>query len=281
MKDEGVRVDFRRRFRLFFIVVAIVALLILAKVAVHLLHFEFLVLDTLFSSVVAGAIFIIGFLLTGILPDYKEAERIPSDIRAALEAIHDDISMFALSTPALDIVRLRTTLVNIVAALERGLGREGAHSHLENAIAEADKLTPIFAQLERLGMSPNFVVRLRGEHDKLRKCLYRISYIQKIEFVPSVHVLIQTLVCAVLFLLLFLRTDGSCGTAIIFGFVSYMFVYALHLINVFEQPYRQGDHSADDVSLFLLRDFVTKLEREQASGEAPVPAPVSMMTAKR
>jgi hypothetical protein len=257
-------VDFRRRFRLFFYVTAIVAFLILVKMATHAFHFEVLTLDTLLSSVVASAIFLIGFLLTGLLPDYKEAEKMPAEIRAALESIHDDVVSFAEAAPGVDLKRLQSMLSDIVAALFDGLGAEGAHSHLENAIAQTDKLAPYFTQLERLGMPPNFIVRLRGEQAGLRKCLYRIYYIQKMEFVPSVHVLIQTLVCAVLLLLLLLKTDGSIGTAIVFGFISYMFVYALHLITVFEQPFRQGDHSADDVSLFLLGDFVEKLARERA-----------------
>ncbi len=260
--------DFRRRFRLFFNVTAIVAFLILVKVAVHALHFEMLTLDTLLSSVVASAIFLIGFLLTGLLPDYKEAERLPAEIRAALEAIHDDVVSFAQIAPNVDVKQLQDVLSSIVSALFDGLGRNGAHSHLENAIAQTDRLAPYFTQLDRLGMPPNYIVRLRSEQASLRKSLYRIYYIQKMEFVPSIHVLIQTLVCAVLLLLLVLKTDGSIGPAIVFGFISYMFVYALHLITVFEQPFRQGDHSADDVSLFLLADFVEKLDRQRAISES-------------
>jgi hypothetical protein len=262
-------VNFRRRFRLFFYVTAIVAFLILVKVAVHAFHFEMLVLDTLLSSVVASAIFLIGFLLTGLLPDYKEAERLPAEIRASLEAIYDDVVSFAQVAPNVEVRHLQGVLSEIVAALFDGLGPDGAHSHLENAIAQADRLSPYFAQLERLGMPPNYIVRLRSEQSGLRKCLYRIHYIQKMEFVPSIHVLIQTLVCAVLLLLLLLKTDGSIGTAIVFGFISYMFVYALHLITVFEKPFRQGEHSADDVSLFLLGDFAEKLSRYRAIPDEP------------
>ena len=65
-----------------------------------------------------------------------------------------------------------------------------------------------------------------------------------------------------LFLLLCLTTGGSWGTSLIFGFVSYFFVFAFPLIAVFKQPFRQGEHSVDKVSLYLLRDFVVKLSRE-------------------
>lgn len=257
--------NFGRRFRLFLNVMLMVAALIAVKFAIHALKLEFLTLDTLFSSIVASTIFIIGFLLTSTLPDFKEAERLPAEIRVALEAIHDDVLSFARQEPRTDVGRLRVMLLDIVAAIERGLGHAGHHSHLEDAVAHADALAPFFAELEALGMVNNFVVRIRGELDSLRRSLFRISYIQKIEFVPSAHVLIQSLVCAVLFLLLCLKTDGSWGTSLIFGFVSYLFVFAIHLITVFKQPFRQGEHSVDKVNLYLLRDFATKLNHEQQS----------------
>jgi hypothetical protein len=44
-------------------------------------------------------------------------------------------------------------------------------------------------------------------------------------------------------------------------FVSYMFVYALNLIEHLDQPFRTGERTVGDVSIFLLRDFVEKLGR--------------------
>jgi len=87
----------------------------------------------------------------------------------------------------------------------------------------------------------------------------------KMQFLPSVHVLIQTLVVATIFLLLFLQTEGSTGSAFVFGFVSYMVIYALNLINVLEQPFRKQEHSVDDVSFFLLREFVEKIDHAEAA----------------
>ncbi len=79
-------------------VIVTVAVLIVAKYLVHTFQVEFLTLGALFSSVVAGAIFIVGSLLTSTLPDYKEAERLPAEIRVALEAIHGGVEVFR--TPA-------------------------------------------------------------------------------------------------------------------------------------------------------------------------------------
>src|SRR4029077_19986673 len=105
----------------FFNVIAVVIVLTLLKTAIHALHLEFLMLNFLFPSIIAGVIFIIGFLLSSILADYKESERLPADIRVALEAIHDDVRFFAEKAPEIDIGKLRSILVSIVTSLQEAL----------------------------------------------------------------------------------------------------------------------------------------------------------------
>jgi len=200
--SNAKRITIRKRFRLFFSVIAVVIALTLLKAAIHTFDFEPLTLNLLFPSIVAGAIFIIGFLLSSILSDYKESERMPAEIRMALEAIHDDLFYFTQKTPGIDVDRLRSILSAIVVALEEGLGAKGGHSDLSAAIARIDELSPIFAQTDVLGAAAPFLVRLRSEQDILRRSVYRMSHIQKLQFVPSVHVLVQTLVLATLLLLL-------------------------------------------------------------------------------
>ena len=81
------------------------------------------------------------------------------------------------------------------------------------------------------------------------------------QLVPSVHVLVQTLVLASLFILLFVQSDSLLEPALIFGFVGYLFIYALFLIENLEQPFRKGRGSVDDVGLFVLRELVAKISR--------------------
>jgi hypothetical protein len=60
--------------------------------------------------------------------------------------------------------------------------------------------------------------------------------------------------------ILFLEGVGMVEQLIISGFVGYMFVYALYLIEELEQPFRKGKGSMDDVSLFLLREAAQKID---------------------
>jgi hypothetical protein len=254
---------------MFFSVIAVVMVLSAVKYAIHLYGLEFLTLNALFSSAIAAAVFIIGFLLSSVLSDYKEAERIPSDLRVALEAIRDDATSFAESNPAFSARATLTVLRGIVTALRESLDHSNGDRDLRPVIAKVAELRSCFVAMERAGMPPNYVVRLRAEQNVLRRALFRIYHIEKIKFVPSVHVLVQTLVVAVILLLLLLETEGSPASALIFGAISYMFIYALHLIDTLEHPYRKGTQSLDDVSLFLLNEFESELGCELAASAPP------------
>ena len=193
-----------KRFHVFLRVLPVVVVLVLLKLGLHALGWEFVPLDSLVPSLIGGAIFLIGFLLSQVLADYKESEHMPGEIRVALEAIHDDVVDFAAWTPGVDLAHLRGVLVDVVEAFQTSLGLKGHHADLSAVIARVDALSPFFRELEQLKMSERYVVRLRGAQDTLRKCMFRISYVQRMQFLPSVHVLVQSLVAASLVVLLFL-----------------------------------------------------------------------------
>lgn len=257
--SSSPEMSLRKRFGLFFTVGTVVLLLSALKAAVHWIGLEFITLNTLLTSGIAGAIFVLGFLLSSVLSDYKEAERIPTEIRVALEAIHGDIATFAAANQKVDLAACRGILTNIVHLLRQGLDHAQGHRGLRPALEAVDGLNNIFGELERLEYPANYIVRLRTAQDSLRRSILRIYHIQRIQFVPSVHVLVQTLAASIILLLLFLKTEGSPESALMFGFICYLFVYALYLIKVLEQPFLKGHSTFDDVSLFLLTEFAEKL----------------------
>ena len=251
-----------KRLHLFLRVLPIVGLFALAKVAFHVLGLEFMPVDGLVTSLIAGSIFLIGFLLVQVLGDYREAERIPADIRTALEAILDDVKVVARREPKVDLAVFRAALADIVEAFDEGLGVKARHCDLDPAIARVDALSELFGQLQDLDTSERFLVSLKGEQDKLRRAIFRVAHIQKMEFVPSVHVLVQTIVIASLFVLLFLKTQDAWESLLILVFVGYLFVYSLMLIGHLDQPFREGEGSVDDISLFQLKEFLAKIRAE-------------------
>ena len=125
--DVAPQMRLAKKFRVFFVVAAVVMLLSILKAAVHWFGLEFLTLNTLLTSGIAGAIFILGFLLSSVLSDYKEAERIPTEICVALQAIHGDVASFAAANEKVNLSACRATLKNIVHLIREGLDRANNH----------------------------------------------------------------------------------------------------------------------------------------------------------
>jgi hypothetical protein len=268
--DVAPQMRFAKKFRVFFVVASIVGLLSIFKAAVHWFGLEFLTLNTLLTSGIAGAIFILGFLLSSVLSDYKEAERIPTEIRVALEAIHGDVASFAAANEKVNLGACRAMLKNVVHLIREGLDDTNDHSNLRPALEQVEGLNSIFVHLEQLGFPTNYIVRLRTAQDSLRRAVSRIYHIQKVQFVPSVHILAQSLVTSIVLILLFLKTEGSPESALMFGFICYLFVYALYLIRLLEQPFLKGHNTFDDVSLFLLTEFVERLRDQEQPARHPI-----------
>jgi len=99
--------------------------LVLAIVLVKLLAdeagFEFISLSSIYTSAVAGGIFVIGLIVAGTLSDYKEADKVPAEVSAALEAIYRDCAAIKETLTAFDLEILRQRLLAIVSAFRADL----------------------------------------------------------------------------------------------------------------------------------------------------------------
>src|SRR5512136_1158823 len=71
-------------------ILPLILLVTALKFGTHKFSFEVMELNALFTSLVAGTIFLIGFLISGVLADYKESEKLPSELAAALRNLYDD-----------------------------------------------------------------------------------------------------------------------------------------------------------------------------------------------
>ncbi|HHX8166021.1 TPA: hypothetical protein ACVNTL_002219 [Legionella pneumophila] len=244
-----------KKFHICLWVVPLMILLVVTKFFIHRFNLEFVAVSPLFTSTMAGAIFIISILLAGILADFKEAEKFPAEIRATLENILEEATLFHQKNKEFDLKKILITINKIVHLFFKGIDHEGDHHDLDPCLNAINQLASSFSEMEQLGMAPNFLVRLKIEQGVLRKIVLRIYQIQRTQFIPSVHILAESLIGFLTLFLLFLTTEGSPESFILFGFIAYFFLYIGRLIRVLEKPFREGHETMDDVSLFLLREM--------------------------
>lgn len=236
----------------------VILVLVLVKLLLEALSLEFIDLSPLYTSIVAGGIFVIGLIVAGTLADYKESEKMPAEITAALENIHEDCRSIRETMPDFDLDRIRRSLSGIVAALRKDLADPASRTCLD----AINDLSPSFLELERLGVPPNYIVRLRTEQGTVRKNVLRIYHIQRIEFLPSAYLLIQTIVILIIAALEFTKIDPIYQAVVLLAFISYFFIYLLRLLKIIDTPFRVDERTMDDVSLFLLNEFTRKLAHD-------------------
>ncbi|MEI6171292.1 MAG: hypothetical protein WCQ45_02265, partial [bacterium] len=85
----------RKHARIIGSALAIVAVVIALKAIAHALGWEALSLNPLLSGIVAADVFLMGFLLSGVLADFKESEKLPGEVAATLEVMFDEATSMA------------------------------------------------------------------------------------------------------------------------------------------------------------------------------------------
>ena len=78
-----------KKYQLVLRVTLIVGIVIVLKLIAPWFGWEIISLNPLFPGIVAANVFLMGFLLTGVLTDYKESERLPGELQ-----IGNDLGLF-------------------------------------------------------------------------------------------------------------------------------------------------------------------------------------------
>lgn len=244
--------------RIFTTTLAVTAGIILVKYILHLFNLELIVLGSLHSSAISGVIFVIGFLLSSTIADYKEAERIPAEIASAIEDMNEDLISMHTNYPKFDLDAYRAQLAKVATVFMGDL----RNSKNNKAKTQLHKLSRMNADLEKAGVPANFIVKLKQQHALLIRHLYRVNYIQRITFIPSATTLAWSIVVLAIGLLVCTEIEPFVGGMVLTGVISFIMVYVLLLIRIIKTPFHHEGSTKDDVSLFLLERTVKYLREK-------------------
>jgi hypothetical protein len=255
----------KSRYHLLFSVLPIVLIAGIFKTGVHFLNWEVIPkeLSSFFPSILTGIIFLLGFLLAGVVTDYKESEKLPNEIAASLFAIWQET----------DYQRKASNLKSTDGLINKIKSFIPTFKH-DFFILENDKLMKLIdsfsydiIDLGKEGAAPNYVMRLKTEVAFLKKSVNRISVIKNTDFIPSVFVSIRAI--AVLFLIVYclLKVDPWWGGLIISCIFTFVIFSILFLIKDMEDPfeYDGSDYiKSDEVSLEVLDNLQKELLEKES-----------------
>lgn len=242
-------------YRIFIISLIITGLLIGAKYMLHSWELEPIVLGTLHGSAISGVIFVIGFILSATIADYKEAERIPAEAASTIEDMHEDVMTIHANYPKVDRDAYAAQLENVAVTLAGDL----RNSKSNKAKTQLHKLMRLNMQLEKAGVPANFIVKLKQQQALLVRHLFRVNYIQRISFIPSASILAWSIVILAIILLLITEIEPFLGGMLLTGAITFILVYVLQLIQVIKTPFHSEGKTKDDVSVFLLERTIAHI----------------------
>jgi hypothetical protein len=232
--------------------------LVILKYLFHAQGWELVQQSSLHNGVISSAIFVLGFILSATISDYKESERIPSDLAANLEDMFDDAAAIHASYPVFDLNKFRKQLSKIA----HGFDQDARHRSY-NTGTDIRALATFFSQMEVRKVPPNFIVKLKQQQTSLLRSRHRVNYIQRIKFIPSATILARAITSMVLILLLATNIDPFYGGLVVMGIISFVLVYILLLISVISTPFHASGKTQDDVSLFLVKEAADYLSRKR------------------
>ncbi len=248
-----------RRHRIFLISLLATLIIIGVKYLLHYFNLEIIEQTSLHNSVISSVIFVIGFLLTATIADYKESERIPAEFASVVENMYEDAKSIHTMYPKFDLDVFRLNLLDILKAF-----REGTRTNRHQARNEINELHHTFIDMEKAGVPANFIVKLKQQQAQLLRSLFRINYIQKIKFIPSAFVLVRSIVGLIIIVLLLTNIDPFYGGLALTGTISFIMIFMNILIQTISVPFHKAGTTRDDISLFLLREASEHLHKDLA-----------------
>jgi predicted membrane chloride channel (bestrophin family) len=252
------RRGWQRRLRLLLRVGAWVLAIGLSKLLVHHLGLEVITINPLFSALVASTVFLLGFLLNGVLSDFKESEKLPGEIATSLQTLQLEIAAIPLHHPGSDVAPHGRAVAELGRQILRWLHRGVSSEQLRLAYARCHALVAEASTLQR---SSTLQGRLMGEMAALLRAIHRIDTIRETSFVPLVYWLALagiTLLCGGL---VFAVSEQISEAFFFVCVIAFLLLFLLHLIDDLDNPFGIADaDSCEDVSLALLDTVVAELE---------------------
>ncbi len=243
-------------------VLPFIAIVICLKFVAHYSGWEFLALNTLFTAIISANIFLIGFLISGVLVDFKESERLPGELAVALETFADECEILHQDKhdPTARALLLHT--------------RDLADSII-NWFCKNERTWVLFEKLEKLNyflrklqplIQPNFIVRLKNEQSYLRKIITRIHTIRETDFNPSGYAIAEIITFVLVIGLVFIKIDPYYQSVFFVSFVSFILIYMIILIKELDNPFSSSKEIeyTGDVSLKPLLDLRARIDKKIA-----------------
>ena len=211
------------------------------------------------GSVITGVTLILGFMLGGVLTDYKESEKLPASVAVALSGF-SSTAHSGLLVKDLDVSMIDERIAKVASAI--GGWFTGTHSEEQmwNALSDFPAL---IVDLEKAGLASHYVGRLMVLNGELNTTLNRVAVVRNTSFVQSGYVLMSILVLVLQGSLAIVSFPSSIMSWIAPSVLSLAYAYLWLLVRDLDNPFGHGENdgkgSGADVDITPLLNTVRAL----------------------
>jgi len=235
----------------------IVVILLIVKYLIHRYNGEIIVSNPVITAIVAGVIFTIAIIFSGVLADFKESEKIPGELAAIIKSLYNDANM----VPTKDEKKRDDIRTHVKALLHAIVSNLKSNSWpLQEINTAVNQIADDVAGLAREGVPGPFCVKMRNDLASVDKLSYRIKIIMETSFIPAAYNIAILAMLFVVVILLCYKTEHYHDGLIFFGSVSFVLISLLMLIKDMDNPFEYGKKTSADVDLSVLFDLEKELE---------------------
>ena len=233
---------------------------VLLRALVHRLGLDVLELSPLLSSLVAATVFLLGFLLNGVLSDYKESEKLPGELSTSLFLLAKEIKAIPIHTPGAPIKEDVEAIYYLCVSIIRWIKGE----------ISTDQVMAVYSLTHDHSVRASSWLkdstlkgRLMAEMGVILRTINRIEVIRETDFATIVYLLAYAasgILCTGLTLI---KGDSSSyyNTSFFLFCLSWILIFILHLISDLDNPFGfNDDSSAEDVDLAILESTQLRLK---------------------
>jgi len=252
---------FRRiktKWKLAFNTIPLIVLVIVVKLIIHYFNIEFLSLNALFTALISANIFLIGFLISGTLSDYKESEKLPGDIANAIQSMGDEAFIILKNKNSKEAKEYIHFLMKLSDELVNWFHKKTKTEEIYNMIFQLNEYHLKFEPQTQA----NFIVRMKNEQTNLRRIVTRIHTIRETSFLGAGYAIAEIITGIIIFGLVFLKLDPFHEKMYFVSFVSFILIYMIFFIKDLDNPfsYYQDDGLVEEVSLKPVLDVKERLQ---------------------
>lgn len=238
------------KWRLLFVAVPVSAAVLALRYLVHdVLDYNELVSFSDAGPIITGAALILGLMLSGVMGDYKESEKLPSAVAGGLSGF-EGLAIRGLEVKELDTSWVHPRITKVAHAIDDWFYSRISDEEVGKATGD---LNVMIQDLEKAGVPTHYLARLFIAAGDLGGAISRIQTIRNTNFIKSGYALMELLIAAVLGLMILVDFPSPNVQWIVAGALSLVYVYMLLLVKDLDNPFGYGDNngegSAADVDL--------------------------------